>query len=180
MGIKLRQSPSGKALEGTVNGQVPVWNDTTKEWETGTVGPTGSAGAAYGASGITGSTGPNWKGLSDVMSGFLAGPLSNFTLDGPTGVLTYTGAATADFLASCSLSVGTAADIQVAISKNGELIGGTAAALAQGEMSTQGVEGAVTCQRLVSLATGDTIQPVFKNVDETVVDVSQSYFAVKG
>lgn len=35
MGIKLKQSPSGKELVGTVNGQVPVWNNTTKLWEAG-------------------------------------------------------------------------------------------------------------------------------------------------
>ncbi len=41
MGIRLRQSPSGKLLEGVSNGQVPVWNNTTREWDVGS--PAGSS-----------------------------------------------------------------------------------------------------------------------------------------
>lgn len=36
MSIRIRQAPSGKLLEGTINGQVPVWNNTTKSWDVGT------------------------------------------------------------------------------------------------------------------------------------------------
>ncbi len=149
---------------------------------TGATGPTGSAssGSAYGVTGVTGTADANWKGLSDVFSLFAAGAtLANFTLNTATGVLTYTGAATTTFLCVGVLSVTTEEDIFFAISKNGELIGGTASGVAQGEQASLSIGGIQTFERLVSLATNDTIQPIFRNADGTVVGVQRAYFAVK-
>jgi len=47
MGIRIRQAPSGKAIEGTADGQILVWNDTTKEWDIGTI-PTPPAAGSFG------------------------------------------------------------------------------------------------------------------------------------
>lgn len=33
----IRRSPSGTFFEGTASGQIPVWNNTTKEWDVGAV-----------------------------------------------------------------------------------------------------------------------------------------------
>lgn len=180
MGIKLRESPSGKEISGTADGQTLVWNNTTKRWDVGAGGPTGSSGSTYSATGVTGSTGPNWKALTDVQSDFQEGPLTDFTVDGATGVITYTGVPTASFLACCSLSVSTDGDeIHYAIALNGELIGTTDEASEQGEQV--GLSAGVQCfQRLVELETGDTLQPVFRNVDENAIACTNSYFTVKG
>jgi len=33
MGIRIRQAPSGKLIEGSVTGQILSWNNTTREWD---------------------------------------------------------------------------------------------------------------------------------------------------
>jgi hypothetical protein len=35
MGIRIKESPRGKEIVGTANGQILVWNDTTKRWDVG-------------------------------------------------------------------------------------------------------------------------------------------------
>jgi hypothetical protein len=62
MGIRIKESPSGREIVGTANGQILVWNDTTKRWDVGLqgegLGPRGSV-EKTGTTIVPGATGPS-------------------------------------------------------------------------------------------------------------------------
>ncbi len=187
MGIRLRQAPSGKILEGTAPGQILVWNHTTKEWEPG-VGGGGSTVDFLWMSPVIGTyTVPLAVEPNGTMTEVTALD-TDFTLTapgtwslGPDGLLTYTGpdiqcvvSAACTFESSAPFRVGY---IGFAICLNDDLLGGnvfdlvnaqagriftTSTGIGSGGGDLDTPVGLSTIRQM-NLTSGDTIRPCWGN-----------------
>lgn len=162
-----RQSPSGPidgftVPAGTSVGQVPTWNGTDYVPQTPT--PTVNLGGYYRATNdantfpTTGTN--NWvAGNSAAYQEVLAGTELTFTA--ASCVVTYTGSVARRYLVTVMISYGDpGGDRFLYISHNGDLIGVSALAGPFDSMADFGGSRLLVAQRMVTLTTGQTVQPI--------------------
>jgi hypothetical protein len=182
MGIRIRQAPSGKVIEGTVTGQILIWNNVSREWDVAAAPSGGGFNRAWmSLVGIPEIDDGTNNGLMTAIGGAVA---ADFSLQAPgtwalgnLGQLTYTGPDIDAIVTSSATGWTTAgggfsAVWCHAVSFNSDLIGTPildgfndieAALRLAGANSLDAITGLgyvnLTTSRRLTIQTGDTIQP---------------------